>query len=448
MFKKILGSYWFKSGSLTLLNRVSVTAFGLLNFFFLIRILDQNNFGIWVIFLSITSLSESIRNAFIYNPLLRYLNSAEEKDRNDIISASLVLNLIAATVISLVFIVVALTIDYFMDAPPLRNMLLISIIAIYGFTWFAHFSFLQQANFKFSGTFYSTFLQKFTLFAYVLYVFIFDADTSLYQLALVYSLGYVFSSTSAFWFARKERAFNKGFERSWLSKLFHYGKFTLGTNLSTMLNKSTKDWFLAGMIGTAAVAVFAPAVRVANLFQIPLDAIASVFYPEMINRVKNEGFKAAKHLYEKSVGLILVVMVPGVLLVFFLAKPIVLFIAGPEYPASIPILQIMAFYGIFEPFQRQFGVTLNAIGKAHINFYFVIISSVIGIIITFLSIRYFGIIGAAYGTLITYSLAAVVIQYILYKQIGVNTLNIFKYSAGAIKQGYLMVTKSTANKSQ
>ena len=429
-----------------MLNRVSVTAFGLLNFFFLIRVLDQNNFGIWVVFLSVTALSESIRNAFIYNPLLRYLNSADEKDRDDIISASLVLNLIAATVISLIFVAVALTINYMMDAPPLRNMLLISIIAIYGFTWFAHFSFLQQANFRFAGTFFSTFLQKFTLFAYILYVFIFDVETSLYQLAFVYSLGYVLSSTSAYIFARNERAFNKDFNRVWLSRLFHYGKYTLGTNVSAMLNKSTKEWFLAGMIGNAAVAIFSPAVRVANLFQIPLDAIASVFYPEMINRVKNEGYQAAKYLYEKSVAMILVVIVPAVLLVFFLAKPIVLFIAGPDYPASIPVLQIMAFYGIFEPFQRQFGVTLNAIGKAHINFYFIIFSSVIGIIITYVSIRYYGIIGAAYGTLITYSLAAVVIQYILHKQIGVNTLNIFKFSGQAIKQGYSMVIKSTAKK--
>ena len=88
MFKKFTKSYWFKSGSLTLLNRLSITMFGLLNFFFLIRILDQDDFGAWVIFLSITGLSESIRNAFIYNPLLRYLNSEDEENHKDIKSAS------------------------------------------------------------------------------------------------------------------------------------------------------------------------------------------------------------------------------------------------------------------------------------------------------------------------------------------------------------------------
>ena len=128
MFKKFTKSYWFKSGSLTLLNRLSITMFGLLNFFFLIRILDQDDFGAWVIFLSITGLSESIRNAFIYNPLLRYLNSEDEENHKDIKSASLSLNLFAAFLISTLFVVLAFTVNFFFDAPELKNMLLISII--------------------------------------------------------------------------------------------------------------------------------------------------------------------------------------------------------------------------------------------------------------------------------------------------------------------------------
>ena len=447
MFKKFTKSYWFKSGSLTLLNRLSITMFGLLNFFFLIRILDQDDFGAWVIFLSITGLSESIRNAFIYNPLLRYLNSEDEENHKDIKSASLSLNLFAAFLISTLFVVLAFTVNFFFDAPELKNMLLISIISVFGFTLFAHFTFLQQASLKFGGTVVSTFVQKFVLFAYILYLFITGAETSLFMLALVFSIGYVFSSALAFYFARNERQFTFGFDRVWISKLFHYGKYTLGTNISTMLNKSTKEWFLGSMLGTASVAIFSPAVRVTNLFEIPLAAIASVFYPEMINRVKNEGESAAKYLYERSVAIIMVAILPCVILIFAFAEPIVLIIAGPKYPAAVPVLRIMVLYGLFEPFQRQFGVTLNAIGKAHINFYFIVVSSAIGIVITWVSIKMYGIMGAAYGTILTYALGAAIIQYILYKQINVRTLNIFKYSIQVIKQGAGFVSKIWKNKS-
>ena len=131
MFKRILNSYWFKSGSLTLINRIAITLFGLLNFFFLVRILSKNDFGVWIIFLSILALSESIRNAFIYNPLLRYLNSANDEDKKDIITASLVLNLLSAGIISVIFIILAYSINYFIDAPEMTPMFLVSIISVF-----------------------------------------------------------------------------------------------------------------------------------------------------------------------------------------------------------------------------------------------------------------------------------------------------------------------------
>lgn len=442
MLKKLLNSYWFKSGSLTLINRIAITLFGLLNFFFLVRILSKNDFGVWVIFLSILALSESIRNAFIYNPLLRYLNSAEEDEKKDIITASLALNLLAAGIISVVFVALAFTINYFIDAPQMSAMFLVSIISVFGFTLFAHFNFLQQANLRFGGTVVSTMIQKGSLFLYIAYVYVFDVHTSLYLLSVVYSVGYVLSSVVAYFFAQKESELYWKFDLVWVRRLFHYGKYTLGTNISTMLNKSTREWFLGGMIGNSAAAIFAPSVRVTNLFEIPLGAIASVFYPEMINRVKKEGNEAAKYMYEKSVGVIIIAVVPAVILIYLLAEQIVLIIAGPEYPESIPVLQVMAIYGIFEPFQRQFGVTLNAIGKAHINFYFIIISSFVGIIFTYIFIDQFGIMGAAYSTIITYALSAFIIQYILYKQIGVNTTNIFKYGIQTVSRaGKMLLNK-------
>ncbi|MTI20828.1 hypothetical protein E1176_07335, partial [Fulvivirga sp. RKSG066] len=352
--KKIKNSYWVKSGSITLLNRIAITLFGLLNFFFLVRTLSKSDFGVWVIFLSILALSESIRNAFIYNPLLRYLNSEKDENRKHIITASLALNLLAAGVISAIFVALSFTIEFFIDAPIMPSMFLISIVSVFGFTLFAHFNFLQQANLKFMGTLVSTMIQKGSLFIYILYIYIFKVETDLFMLAAVYSMGYVASSIVAFLFATKESELYWQFDFKWLSRLFHYGKYTLGTNLSTMLNKSVREWFLGGMIGTSATAVFSPSVRVTNLFEIPLGAIASVFYPKMINRVREEGTGAAKYMYEKSVGVILIAVLPAVAFIFIFADFIVLVIAGPEYPESVPVLRVMALYGIFEPFSRQF----------------------------------------------------------------------------------------------
>ena len=60
--KKINGSYWLKSGSFTFLNKIFITLFGFINFYILIRVLSKEDFGAWVLFISVATLLELIKH--------------------------------------------------------------------------------------------------------------------------------------------------------------------------------------------------------------------------------------------------------------------------------------------------------------------------------------------------------------------------------------------------
>ena len=54
--------YWFKSGSYTLMLNIQQVLFGFGSFYFLVRMLDKQSFGIWTLFVATTSIFEMARS--------------------------------------------------------------------------------------------------------------------------------------------------------------------------------------------------------------------------------------------------------------------------------------------------------------------------------------------------------------------------------------------------
>src|SRR5690606_42098801 len=103
--KSFKDSYWLRSGFFSILQRIVVVLFGFTGFFILIRLFPKEEYGIWMLFMSFTTLTEVLRQGFIRNPLITYLNGSDEKDHNSIINASFILN-VGTTVVLADFILI------------------------------------------------------------------------------------------------------------------------------------------------------------------------------------------------------------------------------------------------------------------------------------------------------------------------------------------------------
>jgi lipopolysaccharide exporter len=66
MFKS---NYWLKSGTYTILQRFFNVLFGFGAFAILVRVMPKNEFGVWALFVSVTSLIEVARIGLIQNAL-------------------------------------------------------------------------------------------------------------------------------------------------------------------------------------------------------------------------------------------------------------------------------------------------------------------------------------------------------------------------------------------
>lgn len=427
-------SYWIKSGFLTLLNRLSVSFFGFMNFYLLIRVLPQMEYGLWMLFISVTTVIELIKAGFIKHPLIKF--SQKRETYAQVLSASFILNTAISLLMGLLLLLFSHALSVFWNSASLEELFTIYIATLLLLIPLNHFDFVQQANLNFKGSLFSEFTRQFIFFICLITYYLSGHPLQLTTLAFFQVISVGSAALISFIFAHRYLKFTFRNSFQGIAALFSYGKYTFGTSVSAMLMRNTDTWMLGKIMSPLAVALYNPALRIANLLEIPALTLASVLFPKLTRQIARKDQKSAKKLYEKSVGVILCCVLPLVVFVLIFAEHITVLIAGEEYRDTAPILRVTVIYSLLLPFNRQLGVTLEAIGKASTNFRFVVRNMLLNIFFNYFFIINFGIIGAAYGTLTTYIISSVYNQIYLYRFLHVSIFNVIKYTINSYLKAF------------
>ncbi|MDZ7877364.1 MAG: flippase [Saprospiraceae bacterium] len=428
-------NYWLKSGFYSLLNQLTQMVFNLGSFVLLLRVLDKETCSVWVIYMTIIAFLEVGRTGLLQNGLMTFLNQTDESEHAKINTASFFLSIS----LSLIFVILLLLLSPFV-ANYYGAKDLMSLLTIYAGTTFIssalyQFNFIQQANMDFKGLFWSSCVKNGGLFFYILFVKFTNSTYNLSNLALVQLLTTIPAALVAFGFARKYFKLSTTLDWAWVKKLLDYGKYTFGTNLSTMAYKSVDKMMLGRML-LGTLSTYDLSIKINNLAEVPTMTLASILFPQSAKRAGTEGSNSAKYLYEKSVGILLAIILPVVVVILLGADIIVQIIGSEKYASAAPVLRLTIFYGIFMAFAMQFGTILDSVGKPKLNFLITTLSAVTNLVFNYIFIKQFGLYGAAYGSLIAMSLMFAVMQLILRRLFQVDILNCFTYAMTFYKDFY------------
>lgn len=428
----------------TTFDKVAVVLMGLINFVILARMLPKDEFGVWVLFATVMSLLEVLREGFIKNSFIAHFASCDPLKRDKIASASFFLNTVYSVCISVLLLFVAVPLENFWSASQLSALLRIYAITNLVFIPFSHYEYIQQSVLEFKGIFLGHFTRSVIPAIFIVAFFVSGNVISLPVLAWI-TLGAnlagavvstLFGLHYGHRFVRPDKIIMKD--------LFNFGRFTFGSNLSSLLVRNTDSWMLGRIISMEAVAAYNPAIRVANLVEIPTLTAANLAFPKLAEHYNKDNPSYMRWLYERSLGFVMAIMVPALLVMFFFSDWIIVLLAGKKYAEYGYLLQITAFYCLFIPFARQFGILLEAMRKPQIGFVFMLASAIINIILNYVFIIQFGIAGAAYATLCTYLIRFVGQQIVLYRMFNVHTGRIFRYAWSFYAEGYTMLKTMVA----
>lgn len=231
-------------------------------------------------------------------------------------------------------------------------------------------------------------------------IFLLATQKSIYWFALSHSVEYgtIAILLIVFYFKKGGNKLSFSFSRVW--KMLDRSKHYILAALMTVVVQNTDHIMLTMMIGETENGYYAAAVTCAAITQFVFAAITDSFRPMiLLNKKENEA------LYEKNVsrlyGIVLyLAILQGVAFTLF-APIIVNIMYGVEYAASVPVLQILAWYFVFGCIGIIRNIWLLAEEKQKylplVNFS----GMVINVIMNAFMIPLWGAFGAAFASFLT-----------------------------------------------
>lgn len=349
----------------TLLSVGANLCFALLGFAgiaLLSRSLTIEDFGIWMIYLSASSMLEMIRIGFVQTALVRFASHSDQTIQQQYLASGWVFAAVFSLSIALMLGLLAIFI-------PADNAYSI-VVSYYPFLMLANLPQLMasaylQAQMKVKQqllikavnlslsclTFVLAYRLEFSVETLVLLQVLVNVLTSLWVIAM---------NWSGLRFIRQVQ-----WEK--IKELMHFGKFTIGTLLGTNLLKSADTIILALSLDPSYAALYGVPLKATETFEIILRSVLQLFIPKLSKASLNNQTQEMKRLFQNYAGLITILYVPLMILCFCFAKTILFLLAGEKYVMMAPVFQVFTLYGMLLPIDRFSGVTLDCMNLPNYN---------------------------------------------------------------------------------
>lgn len=196
--------------------------------------------------------------------------------------------------------------------------------------------------------------------------------------------------------------------KSWDRKLFFAQfKYSLPLGLTKIvgdLGKKIDRIIISGLLTASDFAIYSVASFKIPLLELFYPSIRNVALPKLSELCfagkKGEAIK----LWHKMIISFSVVTFPLLVFFFIMAPLIITFLYSDEYVASVLIYRIFLFILLVEIL--SYGVIIKAYNKTKFIFISNLISMFVGIVLGYLLIKRFGLVGGAVSAVITYSINA------------------------------------------
>jgi len=431
--KKHFSSYWIRSAFFTILQRFSVTLFGLINFVVLIRSLSKDQMGAWALFLAITTVFETTKTSLLKNAHIRYVSTTDEEgEKTTIASSSLLINASISIIFILLIAFFSGVLSSWLHAgPDLAVTLKWFIPGLVCMIFFSHMEAIQQSHLDFKGVFAGYFVRQVLFFTLILGTWLLHIPFSLPWLAIYQSISIAVGTLVITGFSRKYIVGRFDPTKAWMKKIVGYGGYIFAGGLLSNIFANVDQFMVASFnLTNTWVANYSTAFRLNQVVDIPSYAAAEVIFPKVSKASIQEGPERVRYLYEKMVAILLAFTIPTALFVIAFPKLVIFLIAGKNYSDAAPILQMYMIAGLLRPMQHQGANLLNSIGKPRLCFIINAVSLGVYLIINYICLSNIGFYGSAVGTMIASLLGAICWYFIIKKEIGAVLPTIARHIIG------------------
>ncbi|MEJ7769716.1 MAG: polysaccharide biosynthesis C-terminal domain-containing protein [Chitinophagaceae bacterium] len=200
-------------------------------------------------------------------------------------------------------------------------------------------------------------------------------------------------------------------------RMIVYGLFVFGAQFLNVLSRTNDSILVIGLLGLADTAVFSIASYFIAVMEIPQRSMNSISLPVLAEAWKNKDKVKIESIYRKSVINLLVIGLGLFGLIILNVHDVIQFL-GKDYADIEAIILLM---GLAKVLDLGTGINSQIIATSNFwrfDFYTNIIYTLLSLPLNFYLIKYFGLIGLAYSSLISISIYNSMRFVFIYKKFG------------------------------
>jgi lipopolysaccharide exporter len=229
--------------------------------------------------------------------------------------------------------------------------------------------------------------------------------------------------------------------------LFHSSKWLVLNNLMAFVNNNAAQFCIGRISGSQTLGVYAIGAEISSLPTTELIA--------PINRAAFPGYAAAaaditvlRSSFLKVISSIALFAIPAGLGILAVADLLVPAVLGWKWLDAIPVIQILAIYGVIQALQTNIGYIYLALGNLRLITIIAGAQAVVLLILLIPSVHYWGVRGAAWASLATIVLMIPVNQSLIARCLDLSPLEFGKrlvrpLLAASVMAGALLLLKQT-----
>lgn len=398
-FQSLLGN-----GVMAIVNMVVISI--------LFRSLTIYDLGVYSFFMVLYNLIDTLKAGFLTNAFITFYTGTTRERANEIAGSSWTLALLISVgliVINIPTYFIALHIDNYGTALYLKYF---SIVAISTLPTFMA-NLIVQAEKRFDRLFWLRLINQ-VLFLGSIIVLTFLKNANITSILWAFTITNFVTSFIIMLFGWTNLHTLKHSTKHAINEIFNFGKYSVGTSISTNLFRVTDTFFVNFYLGAPAMAIYTLGGRWMQIVEIPILSFATSGMPILAGHYnsghKDDMIKSMK----KLIGMLSVGIFVLAILAIIFANPLIMLIGGHQYEGSMApnLFRIFISIAVLFPADRFFAMTLDVIKKPKINFYKILIMLAANLIADFIGISLFKSVYSIVITNIVPVVIAIIIAYI------------------------------------
>ena len=386
---------------LSLAGNIIMSMLGMVTVALLCRNISVETFGVWVFFQGTVLLVDTFRSGFLTTAFIKFYAGSSNERGKEVVGSAWFISIVITAVISLLNVPAL----FFLD--KIKDQGLHLFVQWFGISFWIMLPFfistcVAQGDQRFDRLLYLRFMNQgiFILLIIILaYIGNLSIKSVLYSFLASYALPGIVVLLAGW--AQTKTLRNR--TKATIKELYDFGKFSVGTALSSNMFRTSDTFIINFMLGPVALAVYNIGQRLMELVEIPLRSFAITGMPELSAAYNKEDKEGVIEIMKKYAGILTVLLVPAGIIAVVLADEAIGIIGGGKYlgTEAANVFRLFMSFALLFPSDRFLALTLDVIHQPKINFIKVLVMLVANILFDFIGIGLFhNVYGVALASLV------------------------------------------------